>query len=142
MQVDPAETQLRYAVGDRVVVLRVDETLYPLDAIYGAAYIFIDRCFVLLSRPADQQVDVRLKTKEAATEAELEKLAGEFANELLNQALRHKLAVATMPIREQYMSRAFFVPRAAPPTIDAILAELDAEELAGGVEVQVPWKQR
>jgi His-Xaa-Ser system protein HxsD len=141
MQVDPGQSQIRYAVGDRVVVLRIDETLYPIDAIYGAAYIFIDRCFVLLSRPAEHEIDVRLKTKGPATEEELDALAGEFANELLNQALRHKLAEATMPIREQYMSRAFFVPPAVPSTIDAILAELDAEELEGGVQVQVPWKR-
>jgi His-Xaa-Ser system protein HxsD len=137
---DPAETRIRYATADRVVVLRIDETLYPLDAIYAAAYIFIDRCFVLLSRPAEREVDVRLKTKEAATESELDTLAGEFANELLNQALRHKLAETTMPIREQYMARAFFVPQ-TPSTIDAILAELDAEELEGGVELQMPWKK-
>jgi His-Xaa-Ser system protein HxsD len=139
--VDPAQTQLEYAVGDRVVLLRVDTTIYPLDAIYGAAYIFIDRCFVLLARPAENEVVVRLKTKEAATEESLDNLAGEFANELLNQALRHKLAAATLPIRERYMSRAFFTPPAPPSAIDAILAELDAEELAGGVDVQVPWKK-
>ena len=31
--------------GDRVR-LTVDRELHPLDAIYGAAYVFIDRCYV------------------------------------------------------------------------------------------------
>ncbi len=33
------------------VTLRVDPATYSLDAIYGAAYIFIDRCFVVLDKP-------------------------------------------------------------------------------------------
>ena len=33
-------------VGASSVSLRVDPATYPLDALYGAAYIFIDRCYV------------------------------------------------------------------------------------------------
>jgi hypothetical protein len=34
------------------VTLRVDASLYPLGALYGAAYVF-DRCYVLLDREGD-----------------------------------------------------------------------------------------
>ena len=40
--------------------LQLDATLYPLQAIYGAAYIFIDRCYVFLERPQPDQVRVVL----------------------------------------------------------------------------------
>jgi His-Xaa-Ser system protein HxsD len=60
----------------------VDETVYPLEAIYGAAYLFVDRCFVFLSRSRPQAVNVRLTSRASATSAELETLAGEFMNEL------------------------------------------------------------
>ena len=33
------------------VHLLVDEELYPLSAVYGAAYVFIDRGYVFLDRP-------------------------------------------------------------------------------------------
>src|SRR5687768_386498 len=72
------------------LVLELDEGLYPKDAIYGAAYIFIDRCYVLLDRPRPGRIAVRLKPKRGA-KAALADLAGEFENELLGQAWRRQL---------------------------------------------------
>jgi His-Xaa-Ser system protein HxsD len=132
----------QYSIDDRSVTFEVQEKLYPLDAIYGAAYLFVGKCFVFLKRTADAVVSVRLKTKDAAVTTEvLDALAGEFANELLNQTLRARLSESTGKIREYYVARAFFAePRVS--SIDAILAELDKEELhAGDVEVRVPWKE-
>ena len=47
------------------VSLRIDETLYPLEAIYAAAYVFIDRCYVFLDKPAEHRVRVTLSSKKA-----------------------------------------------------------------------------
>ena len=38
-------------VQTHAVVLRIDAALYSLSSLYAAAYIFIDRCFVLLDKP-------------------------------------------------------------------------------------------
>ena len=135
--------ELPYRIEDRDVSIVVDETLYPLDAIYGTAYVFIDRCFVFLTRPRDRKVDVevRLRLREGC-EQDPHRLVGEFANELLNQALRASLAASTATLRDYYMARAFF-STPAPASIDALLAELDAEELAKGeVEIKLPWQER
>jgi His-Xaa-Ser system protein HxsD len=133
-------TQLRYELEERCVHLHVDEELFPLDAIYGAAYLFVDRCYLFLSRPADKQVDVRLRTKEEADEAALEALAGEFANELLNQVLRFRVGQSTARIREYTMAKAFFSNQRSS-SIDDLLAELDAEELEDDpLEIEVPWQ--
>jgi hypothetical protein len=59
--------ELRYALDERRVVFVGDEDLYPRDAIYGAAYLFVERCWIFLARPADKSVEVRLKAKAAAT---------------------------------------------------------------------------
>lgn len=138
----PQETiELTYQITERRVSFVVDETLYPLDAIYGAAYLFVDRCYVFLSRPADKQVEVRLKSREAADEAALDALAGEFANELLNQVLRLRVSESTAKIREYYMARAFF-STPVQASIDDLLAELDAEELEeDDLEIAVPWEE-
>ncbi len=133
-------TQLRYELEERCVHLHVDEELFPLDAIYGAAYLFVDRCYLFLSRPADKQVDVRLRTKEEADEAALEALAGEFANELLNQVLRFRVGQSTARIREYTMAKAFFSNQRSS-SIDDLLAELDAEVLEDDpLEIEVPWQ--
>ena len=137
---DVVELTLQYDTGERLVRFIVDETLYPLEAIYGAAYLFVDRCFVFLERAEDKKVRVQLKNKKESTEDELEALAGEFSNELLNQILRWRVSEATAQIREYTMARAF-VSHPAQTSIDALLAELDAEELEEDeLEIQVPWE--
>ena len=134
------ELTLQYDTGESLVRFIVDETLYPLEAIYGASYLFVDRCFVFLERAEDKKVRVQLKTKSETTESELEILAGEFSNELLNQILRWRVSEATAQIREYTMARAF-VSHPAQTSIDALLAELDAEELEEDeLEIQVPWE--
>jgi len=131
-----------YELSERQIRFVIDEQIYPRDAIYGATYIFIDRCYVLLDRAGDQKVSVRLRTKAASTEAELEALAGELANELLNQVLRLRVGESTSRIREYYMARAFFASD-QKSTIDQLLAELDAEEMAEApLEVAVPWEKK
>jgi His-Xaa-Ser system protein HxsD len=74
------------------VSVAVDETLYPLEALYGASYVFIDRCYVLLDRPEAGGFRVTLSPKKSdVDEAGLRALVGEFANELLSCAWRFKI---------------------------------------------------
>jgi len=132
----------QFELSEREVAFELDEELYPLDAIYGAAYLFVDRCYVFLSRPADRRVRVRLRTRDTVAEAVLEELAGEFANELLNQVLRRRISDSTKSIREYYMARAFFGGESRA-TIDALLAELDSEEMQEeSLEISVPWERK
>lgn len=133
--------ELSYSTDGTRVSFVLDEALYPRDAVYGAAYLFVDRCFVFLSRPADDQVEVRLKPKPDAAIQDLGVLAGEFANELLNQVVRIRVGESTAQIREYYMAKAFFAD-SNQTSIDALLAELDDEELEEDpLEISVPWEE-
>ena len=132
-EVDPA--------GGRAWI-EVDESVYPLDAVYGAAYLFVDRCFVWLDRLGPLRVRVELKARGGADAAALQGLVGEFGNELLNQTLRSRLAETHGRLREYVMAKAFF---SADPqsTLDRLLAELDAEELdQDPLEIPVPWESK
>jgi His-Xaa-Ser system protein HxsD len=126
-------------LGERRVRFEVDESIYDLDVIQGAAYLFLDRGYVFLDRPADRRVAVVLKTRGEATAESLEALAGEFANELLNQALRKSIGASNAKIREFILAKAFFSVD-APSSIDKLLAELDAEEMEP-LEIPVPWEK-
>lgn len=137
MTVEP--NGLTTELGARRVSFVVDESIYALDTIQGAAYLFLDRCYVFLDRPADRRVAVVLKSKGEAEGAELDALAGEFANELLNQALRKAVGASNAKIREFIMAKAFFSID-APSSIDKLLAELDAEEMEP-LEIPVPWEK-
>jgi len=131
--------ELVFDSDGRRVAFTLDEELYPRDAILGAAYLFIDRCFVFLARPADRLVQVRLKGK--TDDADLEAIAGEFANALLDQVVRFRVSQSTGKLREYAFARAFFTTP-AQSSIDQLLAELDDEELEeDDLEVSVPWSQ-
>ena len=62
-------SELKTLFGEASVEIEIDESLYPKDAIYGAAYVFIDRCYVHLDRSGDQRVKITLRAKEADQEA-------------------------------------------------------------------------
>ena len=133
--------ELTWLEDGRRVSFTLDEELYPREAILGAAYLFVDRCFIFLNRPGDKQIEVRLKSKDASSAEALETLAGDFANELLNQVVRHQVGESTARIREFYMARAFFASDSRS-TIDDLLAELDDEEMEEApLEISVPWEE-
>lgn len=137
---DIPEMQVECTFGPNGAAFTIDDNLYPLDAIYGAAYLFIDRCYIYLSRPSEGKVEVHLKVKPDQSPIRNEDLSGEFCNELLNQTLRVRIGESTAKIREYYMARAF-VSHPAQASIDALLAELDAEELEDDdLEISVPWE--
>ncbi|MGH7786460.1 MAG: His-Xaa-Ser system protein HxsD [Candidatus Binatia bacterium] len=136
------ESRLGFTLGPDSVAVELDESVYPLEAIYGACYLFLDKCYVYLSRPRDGVVDARLTAREAASSAALDSLAGEFANELLSQAARLRLSHATARIREYYTAAALR-SAAAAPSVDDLLAELEAEELLEDpLEIMVPWEEK
>lgn len=135
-------SRLGFSLSKDQISFDIDESLYPLEAIYGACYVFIDRCFIYLSRPKDAEVRVQLTTRAAATEADLDLLAGEFANELLSQVTRLRLSQATTRIREYYTAAALRAATSAP-SIDELLAELESEELLEDpLEIMVPWEEK
>lgn len=137
----PGAADFTCSVDGAAVSFVVDEEIYPRDAIYGAAFLFLERCYVRLSRPADGHVGVRLKTRAQGAAPELEAIAGDFANELLNQVMRRRVGESTARIREFYMAKVFSGSN-RPATIEALLAELDEEELAEDpLSIAVPWEK-
>lgn len=136
------ESRLGFTMAANQVSFELDESVYPLEAVYGAAYLFLDRCFVYLTRPNAETVAVRLTTQESSSPDELDKLAGEFANELLSQTMRVQLSQSAARIREYYTATALRAATAAP-SVDELLAELESEELLEDpLEIMVPWEEK
>lgn len=134
--------ELSFLEDGRRVSFTLDTSVYPREAIFGAAYLFVDRCFLFFTAPAEGQVEVRLKPKDAPSEAgALEALAGEFGNALLDQVLRAQVADSTGKLREYAFARAF-LSTPVQSSIEQLLAELDEEELEDDeLEIDVPWEQ-
>jgi len=124
------------------VVLELDEALYPKDAVYGAAYVFIDRCYVRLDRPAPGRLSIRLKPK-AGTETPPETLVGELENELLGQAWRRLLVDENRRLLETVTTKAL-AGAAGPPGLDELL-EMDGDESAAfddPLGIAVSWEEK
>jgi His-Xaa-Ser system protein HxsD len=107
------------------VVVELDETLYPKDAIYGAAYVFMDRCYVKLERLGPGRIAVRFKPKAGVTVAPAE-LTGQLENELLSQAWRRLLIDENRRLVETVTTHAL-AGAAGPPGLDDLL-DLDVDE--------------
>jgi His-Xaa-Ser system protein HxsD len=100
------------------VTIRVEEGLYPLSALYGASYVFIDRCFVLLGRPTPSTFSVTLSWKNGEPPAgAMRELVGEFLNELLSCAWRAKINEESRSLIESVTQQAF-AGALGPPSLD------------------------
>jgi len=81
------------------LILSLHSELYPREVLYAAAYVFLDRAYVLLDQDAARYV-VHVRGRQPLDAADLRALAGEFENELLAQALRLQVVKANQRIIE------------------------------------------
>src|SRR5688572_10356025 len=90
-----------------VARVRVDRSVYPIDAIYGAAYELLDRAYVFLAPAGRTAVIVELRAKRnAESVVDLDQLAGELGNRLLDHALRVSIAKRHGRLREMIVAKA------------------------------------
>jgi len=102
--------------------LSVDANVYSLDALRAAAYVFMDRCYVFLTKPDEAHFAVTLSPKDGkADEASLTAWVGELANELLATSWRLKIADENRPLVETITSQAF-AGALGPPSLDELAA--------------------
>lgn len=126
------------------VTLRADAGVYPLEALYGAAYVFIDRCFVLLDRPSEDRWSVTLSLKNPAEDdaERLRGLVGEFGNELLACAWRTQLTaqnrVTVEAVAVQAMAGAL-----GPPSLDDLEAfDFSDEAFDDPLGIATSWEEK
>jgi His-Xaa-Ser system protein HxsD len=123
--------------------LELDDTLYPLEALYGAAYIFIDRCYVLLDRPSDGRWRVTLTPKSGSADAAvLRALAGELANELLSCAWRHQITQANRAVIEQVTTQAIAGAMGAPTLDDLEKFDFSGETFEDPLGIAMSWEEK
>lgn len=109
---------------------------YPLEAIYGASYVFLDRAYLFLDSRAPKKIKVSLKGKKKLTKKQLEDLRGEFLNELLNYTLRINLAKHNRKIREYIVGQALFSALGDGETKEKMGYENDPLGIA------IPWEEK
>ncbi len=85
--------------------LEIDEKIYCLEAIQKAAYRFIDRLTILITKTSDKlvcEIDAV-----AGTEEQFDANISNFKRELLDQQLRKQIKEETEPARNLILAYAF-----------------------------------
>jgi hypothetical protein len=118
-------------VDDWIKVL-VNLNVYPLQSVHSAGYAFMDRAHVRLEEEKKDVVAVWLKAKKDSQD--LQKLALEFSDELLNYAHYFSSLKANAENMKVLLQRALFsaspsiVKEAEEKEIENLIKELEAEE--------------
>jgi hypothetical protein len=112
--------------------LSVKTKVYPLQTIYSAGYVFMDKAYIYLDTDGADKVTVWLRPK--AKGADPEALAMDFSQELLNYAHYFSSLKANAEGVKLLLQRALFsaspalVQEAEEKEIKDLIAELEQEE--------------
>lgn len=128
--------------AEGAVTVTLDASLYPVEAVYGASYIFIDRCYVLLDRPRGGSFSVTLTPKAAATPEQLRAMVGELANELLTQAWRQKILDENRVILETVTTQALAGMQGAPTLDDLSAFDFSEESFDDPLGIAMSWEEK
>lgn len=101
-----------------MIKLEFSKEMYFKESLLKAAYLFLDRAYILLDATSDKYI-VELKMKDARADGEIE---DEFKNELLAQTVRKKISKDTEDIRKLLLARAL-----ASSVVDTVTYVKDAE---------------
>lgn len=130
------------------VTITLATAVYPLEAVYGAAYIFLDRCYVLLDKPSESTLSVTLAAKNNASPEVLRAFTGEFANELLSQAWRQKILDENRVILETVTAQALAgamgpPPEPAAPSLDELASfDFSDEGFDDPLGIAMSWEEK
>lgn len=82
----------------------INPKIYPLDLIYSASYILMDKAYIFLDGDPEEEIIVELRRKDENNQ-ELKKLVYDFNNELLNYAVYKQQSEKNKPIREAILQK-------------------------------------
>jgi His-Xaa-Ser system protein HxsD len=124
--------------GDNCII-EINPKIYALDVIYSAAYVFIDKAYIILDGDPKKKITVLLKPKE---DYDLEKLGMEFNNELLNYAQYKEKNTQNKPIREAIIQRALITND--PSLIDdGVFDDDELDDFLDDPEgIAIPWEEK
>jgi His-Xaa-Ser system protein HxsD len=89
------------------VLLEIDSSIFPKDAVLKAAYWMGDRCRVRLLTAPDGRIVAEISKKGDDEILDLSSTCGDFENALIDFALRERIALETRGIQEILVRQAF-----------------------------------
>jgi His-Xaa-Ser system protein HxsD len=121
------------------IIINVNPKLYPLEAVYSASYVFLDKAYIQLDGDPEKEILVKLTLKQ---DGDINQIKGEFLNELINYADYLKRAEKTKGIREILLQRILLTSETPPveedkddEEIEKVMKELEEEGALDDIEI-------
>ncbi len=93
-------------MDDGRLLLEINKKIYNDEAILQAAYRFNDKCYIYIDPISEDVLGVYFKGKETGI-ADLEAIAENFCNELIDQQVRLNVEKSYGDIRDEIVKKAF-----------------------------------
>ncbi|MBS3054918.1 MAG: hypothetical protein J4452_00290 [Candidatus Aenigmarchaeota archaeon] len=87
------------------VVISVNPKIYPMNTIFSAAYILVDKAWVLIDGDPNEEIIVQLRRKDA--KINLEELGRQFNNELVSYSVYNTQVEKNAVLRGMIIQKAF-----------------------------------
>ena len=137
---------VKFEMSDGWIKVPVNLKVYPLQAVHSSGYAFMDRAHVKLEEDKKDHVAVWLKAKNNSQD--LQKLALDFSDELLNYAHYFSTLKVNADNMKILLQRALFsaspsiVKEAEDKEIENLIKELEAEEKKTAPKSKAVSKQK
>ena len=82
--------------------ITIDTNIYSLREVLSTAYVFLDKYYIFLNQPEEGKIKIDIKSKES--DIDLDKIEGEFNNELINASLRVRVFEENRNVREMIIN--------------------------------------
>ncbi len=138
------ENLARVDLDEGRAIVDVDASLYPLEAVYGASYVFLDRCYVLLDRPEPAKLRIVLAPKKKVDDAtaQLRAMVGELANELLGAAWRYQITQENRA-RIEAVTLSAIAGAMGPPSLDELESfDFTDEAFEDPLGIAMSWEEK
>ena len=128
-----AKKKTRRTKNKEGIKIAINAKVYPLEAIYAAAYVFLDKAYIFLEGDPEKKIVVSIKAKEGSDTNIIKKIKGEFLNELVNCGLRQKISERNSKLREYIVGAALLGASGEinvfPVTADEVKDECSCEKV-------------
>ena len=131
-----------FKISKDCVSLSINPKIYPLQVVHAAAYMMIDRAYVIIDGNPEEELIIEIRPKE---KQDLRKMGYEFSNELLNYAVYYNQSKMNKGVREAIIQRAFLTNMSPPAQVKDTCDK--PEKFKGGyvkdpLGISKPWKPR
>ena len=97
-----------YSIKENIAEIILEKEIYPIVVIEKTISNFIENAYIKIKTENGKKVIVQLVLKIENNKEDLEKIIGEFYNELLREALRYEISKETKNLRELIVGRALY----------------------------------